>query len=42
MAAAAVAARTGVSLRLILADCDGTFLDYGIVLESADFSWSQE
>ena len=38
----AVAARATVSMRVILPDCDATFVDYGIFLEGTDFSWLQE
>jgi len=39
---AAVATRADVPMRVILPDCDETFLDYGTILEDADFSWLQE
>ena len=42
IAAAAVAARADVPMRVILPDCDATFLDSGYILEDADCSWLQE
>jgi hypothetical protein len=42
IAAAAVAARAAVSVRVSLPGWDETFLDCGTILEGADFSWLPE